>query len=151
MELKLLYLSIYVYITTCYYKVCAHERSLEGLQFFKILVKMDRFVIVTSCCSNKYLYHMKYDDGDENNLHLRECSSAEQATRARERVVIKWKWVRLWPQRWVITTLLIHYIYFDSLWTRWLVLSLLEWTEIKNFDQVDGIRSTCNMSSENFT
>ena len=49
---------------------------------------MDRFVIVTSCCSNKYLYHMKYDDGDENNLHLRECSSAEQATRARERVVM---------------------------------------------------------------
>ena len=31
---------------------------------------------------------MKYDDGDENNLHLRECSSAEQATRARERVVM---------------------------------------------------------------
>ena len=24
---------IWVYITTCYYKVCAHERSLEGLRF----------------------------------------------------------------------------------------------------------------------
>ena len=37
---------------------------------------MERFVFVVSCCSSKDLYHVKYDDGDENDLHLRECSSA---------------------------------------------------------------------------
>ena len=37
---------------------------------------MERLVIVMSCCSDKDLYHVKYDDGDENDLHLRECSSA---------------------------------------------------------------------------
>ena len=26
--------------------------------------------------SHKDLYHVKYDDGDENDLHLRECSNA---------------------------------------------------------------------------
>ena len=36
---------------------------------------MERLVIVMSCCSNKDLYHVRYDDGDENHLHLRECSS----------------------------------------------------------------------------
>ena len=38
---------------------------------------MERLVIVMSCCSSKDLYHVRYDDGDENYLciHLRECGS----------------------------------------------------------------------------
>ena len=53
---------------------------------------MERLVIVMSHCSDKDLYHVRYDDGDENDLHLRECSRPyEQATRSRERVVIEWK------------------------------------------------------------
>ena len=37
---------------------------------------MERLVIVMSRCSDKDLYHVRYDDGDENDLYLRECSSA---------------------------------------------------------------------------